>query len=494
MSLFAPVKKKPTDFNASQQVDVSGVNLTPQQFQQSYQQVQSGTAQPSAPKQPAQVSYLPKTQNQNPVSYLSEQPKQDTFQTPNPFQTKPLDLSGITAITDSQKKRLATSQQNNETYLNNIYNLTNQSLKNQIPGLQQGFDQFKGNTEAAMADQGAATERAKMSAEERFGTAQRQGAMTRRESEGRLINKFAANNALNSYGAGSFTGSASRLEEDFNRFTQENIQTKMDQFDQLDRDLINFTREAKYLIQTEEAKLQQAISNINTQVGLNDLEKQAKLQEAYSTYEDAKSNIDLYLENLQLEQQKLGQTIAQEYTLIQQLSPEFKTTGQPTTDADMLYVQKYPDAYKAMLEGAKQSGEMGKQGSVTQNIMSVVDDLLGSQGLGQITGTMQLRSNIPGTQGAMSKNLYNQLKGMLSLENRSALKGSGAISDFEARVLEQAASALDRNLSEDQFRLVLENIKNQLATGSRQPLGATQDQKLQQLASILGTGNAQGSW
>lgn len=492
MSLFAPVKKKPTDFNASSQVDVSNVQLTPQQFQQSYSQVQSGTAQPTMPK--ATTSSLNQYGGAN-GTYGPFQQKTDTqqqVQKTNPFQTKPVDLSGITAITDAQKKRLTQSQQSNSDYLNNIYNLTNQSLKNQIPGLQQGFDQFKGNTEAAMADQSAATERAKVGAEERFGTAQRQGAMTRRESEGRLINKFAANNALNSYGAGSFTGSASRLEEDFNRFTQENIQTKMDQFDQLDRDLINFTREAKYLIQTEEAKLQQAISNINTQVGLNDLEKQAKLQEAYSTYEDAKSNIDLYLENLQLEQQKLGQTIAQEYTLIQQLSPEFKTTGQPTTDADMLYVQKYPDAYKAMLEGVKQAGATGQQGKVTQNVISVVDDLLNSS-LGGITGILQY-SQIPGTKAALSSNLYDQLKGMLSLENRQALKGSGQISDYESRVLEQAASALNRNLSEDQFRLVLQNLKDQLATGARQPLYATQDQKLQQLASILGTGNAQGSW
>jgi len=490
MSLFAPVKKKPTDFNASSQVDVSNVNLTPQQFQQSYSQVQSGTAQPSAPK--------PSTSTTNQYggangTYGPFQPKTDTqqqTQTPNPFQTKPVDLSGITAITDAQKQRLATSQQNTSNYVNKLYDLTNQSLKNQIPGMQTAFDQFKGNTEASINDQTAATAKAKVAADERFGTAQRQAAMTRKESEGRLINKFAANNALNSYGAGSFTGAASKLEADFNTFTQENIQSKMNQYDELDRQLINFTREARYLIQTEEQKLQTAIANINTQVGMNDIEREAKLNEAWDVYQSKVGEVDSYIEGLKLQQAQLGQTLAQEYTLLQQLSPEFKTTGQPRTDADMLWVQKYPDAYKQLMEGVKQSGEIGQKGNVTQNITSVIDDLLNAN-VGPITGTMQLSSNIPGTQGALSKNLYNQLKGMLSLENRQALKGSGAISDFEARVLEQAASALDRNLSEDQFRLVLQNIKNQLATGSRQPLGATQDQKLQQLASILGTG---GSW
>jgi len=224
MSLFATVKKKPTDFNASSQVDVSNVNLTPQQFQQSYSQVQSGTAQPSAPK--------PSTSTTNQYggangTYGPFQPKTDTqqqTQTPNPFQTKPVDLSGITAITDAQKQRLATSQQNTSNYVNKLYYLTNQSLKNQIPGMQTAFDQFKGNTEASINDQTAATAKAKVAADERFGTAQRQAAMTRKESEGRLINKFAANNALNSYGAGSFTGAASKLEADFNTFTQENIQ------------------------------------------------------------------------------------------------------------------------------------------------------------------------------------------------------------------------------------------------------------------------------
>ena len=384
---------------------------------------------------------------------------------------------------------MAESQQKKESYLNNLYSLTNQSLKNQVPQLQTAYDQFKGNTEASIADQTAATERAKQGAEERFGQAQRQGAMTRRESEGRLINKFAANNALNSYGAGSFTGAASKLESDFNTFTQENIQSKMDQFDQLDRDLLKFTREANYLIQTEEQKLKAAIENINSQIGINDLEKQAKLQEAYDNYQSQVEGVDMFIENLKLQQAQLGQSIAQESALAQQLSPEFRATGQPVTDADYVWVQKYPDAYKQIMEGIKQSGEIGQKGNATQNIISIVDDLLGSN-TKPISGLMRVGANIPGNPAQLTQSLYNQLKAALSLENRQSLKGSGAISDYEARVLEQAASALNQNMSDEDMRLVLQNIKDQLMTGSRQPLYATQDQKLQQLASIF----QGGSW
>ena len=60
-------------------------------------------------------------------------------------------------------------------------------------------------------------------------------------------------------------------------------------------------------------------------------------------------------------------------------------------------------------------------------------------------------------------NQFEQLKGMLSLWEREKLKGTGAISDFESKMLAQSASALGRNLSEPDFIKEIEKIRDILS-------------------------------
>ena len=71
---------------------------------------------------------------------------------------------------------------------------------------------------------------------------------------------------------------------------------------------------------------------------------------------------------------------------------------------------------------------------------------------------------------------------MLALQNRQQLKGSGAISDFEAKVLERAASSLGRNLSDTDFRATLTQLRKDLV-----------DARNQALASGWTPGNTSGS-
>lgn len=60
-------------------------------------------------------------------------------------------------------------------------------------------------------------------------------------------------------------------------------------------------------------------------------------------------------------------------------------------------------------------------------------------------------------------NQFEQLKGILSLWEREKLKGTGAISDFESKMLAQSASALGRNLSEPDFIKEIEKIRDILS-------------------------------
>jgi len=97
--------------------------------------------------------------------------------------------------------------------------------------------------------------------------------------------------------------------------------------------------------------------------------------------------------------------------------------------------------------------------------LDVVDALLENPNKNVISGYIQgklgLGSIAP--SGQLALNQFDQLKGILSLANREQLKGTGAISDFEFKVLSQAATALGRNLNDAQFNEQLQNIRDVFA-------------------------------
>jgi hypothetical protein len=117
--------------------------------------------------------------------------------------------------------------------------------------------------------------------------------------------------------------------------------------------------------------------------------------------------------------------------------------GQPTSD-------------EIKLQEEKKTAENSKQ-----QALSVVDELL-SRDTGAITGIKNPIKYLTG-EAKYTKNLSDQLISMLSLENRQKLKGSGAISDFEAQTLEKSASALRTNLNNEDFANELLKIKGILS-------------------------------
>jgi len=85
---------------------------------------------------------------------------------------------------------------------------------------------------------------------------------------------------------------------------------------------------------------------------------------------------------------------------------------------------------------------------------------------GFIGGTTR---TLPGTDAWQTASTFNQLKGALSLEKRQMLKGQGQISDFEFKVLGQAATDMDRSSSEDDFKKSLLKVRGvyQTALGEK---------------------------
>lgn len=114
--------------------------------------------------------------------------------------------------------------------------------------------------------------------------------------------------------------------------------------------------------------------------------------------------------------------------------------------------------------GGGQAG-LSEKSIELQNIINLVDTMLqDEEALKSISGWWGGR--IPWSwlfADQLAVNQFNQLKWVLSLWEREKLKGTGAISDFEMKMLAESASALGRNLSEEDFKKELEKIRDVLS-------------------------------
>lgn len=147
----------------------------------------------------------------------------------------------------------------------------------------------------------------------------------------------------------------------------------------------------------------------------------------------------------------------------------------PTTDAWIKLVNggqakltDVPEDYKAgVAQGLSATPKGQTQGS--KKAVSIIDELLGLD-TNAIAGIPSILT-VAGLSNQTAVNKAKQLQGILSLEGRNQLKGSGAISDFEFKVLEQAASALGidsktgrSNLNNSDFKAALQDLKKELQT------------------------------
>lgn len=97
----------------------------------------------------------------------------------------------------------------------------------------------------------------------------------------------------------------------------------------------------------------------------------------------------------------------------------------------------------------------------TQEIVEIIDKLL-SADTKPMTGTLQIGAMIPGTKTQNTLNEFNKLKAKLSLDNVKSLKGQGAISNEERRLLENASSSIGRNTSDTDFKQQLQELRDGL--------------------------------
>lgn len=113
---------------------------------------------------------------------------------------------------------------------------------------------------------------------------------------------------------------------------------------------------------------------------------------------------------------------------------------------------------------AKSEKAESAQQSASQSL-GLINGLLNGKRYKAISGATQTGS-IPFLGDRAAVNEYDQLQGLLKLGVRSLIKGQGAVSDYEGKVLGQAASALSRLTSEAEFEKALKKVRGVLQTNN----------------------------
>lgn len=97
---------------------------------------------------------------------------------------------------------------------------------------------------------------------------------------------------------------------------------------------------------------------------------------------------------------------------------------------------------------------------LTTDALGLINQLVAHPGLKGATGGIRIA--LPGSEAANFNAQLDRLKSLLSLENISYLKGTGAMSDREFATLSSAAAALDPKMSSEAFLAELQRIQQDL--------------------------------
>ncbi len=366
---------------------------------------------------------------------------------------------------DAEKKRLAlieAGQTETENNAKTLYDNTATDLRVGIPAAEAAFKTFADRKNADIAQFEKQGVTAKADATNTYGGVLRANMENKRQTDAQREKQYAALGTIDSYGTGSFTQGNENADTEFNRTQNTTQLTLANKVQEIDDKISSAKLDAARLIEDEDVKLQETIRKINELLRDNEGAKGAALRKAYLDAQTAKQDIADKFDSLRLagEQQKL--TFQKEQaTANPQLSAGFMATGKPETMNDFIYRTQNPNAFDTKIGAAT-----GKT-SGAQSAIGLIDKLL-SGDVGSISGYGKYNplNALPGSDAQLLQNNYDQLKSMLSLEGRQMLKGSGQISDYEAKMLEKAASSLGQNLSPEQMRGVLEELKTNLNQGA----------------------------
>jgi anti-sigma28 factor (negative regulator of flagellin synthesis) len=150
--------------------------------------------------------------------------------------------------------------------------------------------------------------------------------------------------------------------------------------------------------------------------------------------------------------------------LLQQLSDLAEAKNKPSAAEDLMNEIKKEALKKQVKDGGltidPKTGELtvATQTDEQAQLRDLVEELKGTN-LGPITGRVQIGKWIGDPDARYTQARLDQLVSLLSLDNRKKLKGSGAVSDMEMRMLEKSVAAIQSGIGEDDLRKELAKIE-----------------------------------
>jgi len=387
-----------------------------------------------------------------PIPPKVEAPTQRTF-TPNEVYTQNMEK-----LAGQQTDFVNRQQAGKEERTKSKYQTLKEMISGQLAPAEGNFNQFRDDSNADVEALRATGERQKGQADDYYGEAQRDAAKSLRDTQGQNQRTFAALGTLDSRGEGSFQQATENTSSDFNRFTQQTLKAKADRFAEIDTTVSGAERQAIALIRQESVKLEDLKKKIQFALINND-------QAMANELSDIASNSEGLI--LSIQEAVMGmkyQADLEKYKLDMQsnekLSPEFLQTGQPQNEQDYTWklnnAKEYGEAFPNLAGGQASAGK--------QEVVDAIKDLMSSRGgLKQVVGYGSYNpiNRLPESDAGATRAKLERVKALVSLENASKLKGTGAISDAERALLASAATAINGNMSPEQVESELNRIMQQ---------------------------------
>lgn len=257
-------------------------------------------------------------------------------------------------------------QQEEQDRIRQLYGITAENLRSQLPGLQEQFGSFKDTTNAELEDLRKAAAMQKDQAGDYYGEAVRNAAKARNETSAQARGKFAAQGAVDSAGFGSYGQAQENIDSEFNRYVAQVEKEKAGRFTEIDFAVSQAERQATEAIRQEQAKVNDLARQIQMALAQNDIQQAQDLSTAYQQAQNNIQAIQDRITQLQFEgeQQKLmleqqTQDLLNQQNMFNSLSSQFRTSGTPTTPEDYIFIQNNPEGAKTLMEALQLGGMSG---------------------------------------------------------------------------------------------------------------------------------------
>lgn len=219
-------------------------------------------------------------------------------------------------------------------------------------------------------------------------------------------------------------------------------------------------------------------AQIDREAAIRALPVQAQLAAAQGDLEMAQQHVDklfsLYAQDAQAQYQYRSKLVDSVYSFAsEQQKRKLDAIQRKEDQAFQLQLkdldfrrQKELLAYKAGLDASNTPAATNQNLTVANDISNIRNNAAFNKtfGLANIANR-----NIPNTPENALKSDVNTLISQLALAARGQLKGQGAVSDFEGRLLKQAQTSLNFNMGPEQARYELAQVEGAIRTSSGLP-------------------------